>query len=184
MIELGQPFQCLFCPQRKKLALMLKILLAFSTAAILGLILFSPKTNPVAARQDLQDRGASHSNETASPDNIRDSTEGSAGKVDLLLGKDTEIQGEEQKRFQQVQAELKTILQSKRINFSEARKLLLSRQREVLVAKILMIGDESLVGAKGKETERKLMIHSLDKEREILANQLELLEKASVAVDH
>jgi len=52
------------------------------------------------------------------------------------------------------------------------------------VAKILMIGDESLVGAKGKETERKLMIHSLDKEREILANQLELLEKASVAVDH
>jgi hypothetical protein len=180
MIELGQPFQCLFCPQRRKLALMLKILLAFSTAAILGLILFSPRTKPVVARQDGRDRATTQSNEI-SPDKIQDSTEVNAGKVDLLLGKDREIQGEGQKRFHEVQAQLRTILSSKPINFSEARKLLLSRQREVLVAKILMIGDESFVGAKSKETEQKLMILSLDKEQETLAKQLELLEKAGTA---
>jgi hypothetical protein len=181
MIELGQPFQCLFCPQRKKLALMLKILLAFSTAAILGLILFPSRSQPVAARQDPGDKGASQLNETTHPDKSRDPGEISEAKVDLLLGKSPEFQGEGQKRFQEVQAQLKAILNSKPINLIEARKLLRSRQREVLLAKIVKIGDESHVGKSGGAAERKLLMQSMDKELEILTNQLELLDRAGAA---
>ncbi len=40
MIELSQPAQCLFCPQRRRVALIKKIVLAVSAALIAGVLLF------------------------------------------------------------------------------------------------------------------------------------------------
>jgi hypothetical protein len=39
MIELSQPAQCLFCPQRRRIVLIMKIALAFSAALIVGVLL-------------------------------------------------------------------------------------------------------------------------------------------------
>ena len=44
MIEFNQPIQCLLCPQRRRIAMMFKILLAVSTAIIVGLLLFPPRS--------------------------------------------------------------------------------------------------------------------------------------------
>ena len=45
MIEFSQPAQCLFCPQRRKIALLLKLVMAASAAIIMALILFSQEQN-------------------------------------------------------------------------------------------------------------------------------------------
>jgi hypothetical protein len=42
MIELSQAAQCLFCPQRRKIALLLKLVMAGSAAIITAIILFQP----------------------------------------------------------------------------------------------------------------------------------------------
>src|SRR4029453_14305846 len=52
MIEFRQPIQCLFCPQRRKIALIMKILLALSTAIIMGLLLFPPRLKPSQSHPD------------------------------------------------------------------------------------------------------------------------------------
>ena len=48
MIEFSQPAQCLFCPQRRKIALLLKLVMAGSAAIITAIILFQPGSKQAA----------------------------------------------------------------------------------------------------------------------------------------
>ncbi len=61
MIEFSQPAQCLFCPQRRKIALLLKLVMAGSAAIITAIILFQPGSQATERqRPSPQSVGASY----------------------------------------------------------------------------------------------------------------------------
>src|SRR5437867_4246105 len=160
MIELGQPIQCLLCPQRRRIAMMFKILLAASTAIIVGLLLFPPRlgsdqrqpSRPPASNQGLnppRDPRAS----AESPH--RNELEEGDFKMDSQLEQQVRLKAEE--AYQEVQAQLRTILGSTPVRFTEARKLLQARRRMVLLAKVALLGQESFGGKLPRAPENRLI---------------------------
>lgn len=182
MIELGQPLQCLFCPQRKKIAMMFKIVLAASTAIIVGLLLFPPGSGSEQGRPPVplptnQGLTSPHDPRAFDESPLANNLEGSNSKIDQQSEQQIRLKAED--AYQEVQAQLRSILESEPIHFAEARKLLQARRGEILLAKITLLGKESFGGKLPPAPENRLTRLLLDKELKLVSEQLDLLSKAN-----
>src|SRR5258706_13612359 len=125
MIEFSQPAQCLFCPQRRKIALLMKLVLAGSAAIITAMILFQP-----GSKQVTTPRGAKSFQGTvpASNTSVQVLAEArhveSAGASEAVSRKAAEILAQARERFQEVQAEMRPLLSEAIPPASKAQKLL------------------------------------------------------------
>jgi hypothetical protein len=80
--------------------------------------------------------------------------------------------------YQEVQAQLRSILDSEPVHFTEARKLLQARRRKVLLAKVALLGQESFGGKLPPAPGNGLTFQLLDRELKLVSEQLDLLAKA------
>ena len=175
MIEFSQPAQCLFCPQRRKIALLLKLVMAGSAAIITAIILFQPGTKRAAAP-----RGTTSSQSTgAGNPGVQVLAEGRTAEravaSDAVSKRSAEIRAKAQERFEEVQSQIRQLLSERVPPLATAQKLLDERRREVLKAKVLTLGEGLFSGSGAAEAERKLIIEALDKELSVLAEQKNLL---------
>jgi hypothetical protein len=161
--------------------MMFKILLAASTAIIVGLLLFPPRSGsdqrqpsrPPASNQGLNPpRDPRASGESP---NRNDLEEGDF-KMDSQLEQQIRLKAEEE--YQEVQAQLRSILDSEPVHVTEARKLLQTRRRKALLAKVGLLGKESFGGKMPRAPENKLTLQLLDKELKLVSEQLDLLARA------
>lgn len=176
MIELSQPAQCLFCPQRRKIALLLKLVMAVSAAIITGMILFQPgsnKTGPSRVAPSFQ--GSASGSDSA----VRVVAEARSLErpSDAVSNRSTEIRTQVHEGFLEVQSRLRPLLSEQNASFAEAQKILDERHREVLKTKVLALGDGVFSGSGAAEAERKLVLEMLDKEISVLAEQKKLLSE-------
>ncbi len=179
MIELSQPLQCLLCPQRKKIALMFKILLAASTAIIVGLLLFLPRSSP-GQRQPVvpnsQLLNAAQISVSSGESGDKNDLEAGNSKIDQQLEQQIRLKAEQE--YQDLQAQLSSMLDSEPVRLSEAQKLLQARRRRVLLEKTLLLGKASF-GKLPQAPENKLRLQLLDKELKLISQQLDLLARAA-----
>lgn len=178
MIELSQPAQCLFCPQRRKIALLLKLVLAGSAAIITAIILFQPRDKRTATP------GSTPSVQGVAPASnggVQVFAEGRpvarAGPSDAVSKRSAEIRAQAQERFQEVQAQIRPLLSEGIPQLATARKLLDDRRKEVLKTKVLTLGEGLFSGSGAAEAERKSVLEALDKELSVLAEQKTLLNE-------
>ncbi|MCI0418589.1 MAG: hypothetical protein L0312_05095 [Acidobacteria bacterium] len=179
MIELSQPAQCLFCPQRRKIALLLKLVMAASTAIIMALILFQPGTRRVVAPTD-----TSSGPDTVPASNVgsqilakgRPGRERNAAR-EAVSERGAEIRAQAHQRFQVVQAQLRPLLSEDTLQLARAQKLLEERRREILKTKLLTLGEDLFAGSGQAEGERKQVLDALEKELNVLAEQRKLLSE-------
>jgi hypothetical protein len=174
MIEFSQPAQCLFCPQRRKIALLLKLVMAASAAIITAIILFQPGTKRASPTPSRQSVGAS----TRS---VQITAEGRtverAGASDAVLKRSAEIRAKAQERFEEVQAQIRPLMDKEVPLLAKAQTLLDERRSEVLKAKVLTLGEGLFSGSGAAEAERKLVLEALDRELGVLAEQKKLLSE-------
>ena len=176
MIEFSQPAQCLFCPQRRKIALLLKLVMAGSAAIITAIILFQPGPRQAATPRT-----------TPSPrsggTSIQVMTEGrtteSPGASEAVSKRSAEIRAEAKERLEEVQAQIRPLLGEEVPLMAKAQKLLDARRKEVLKVKVLTLGEGLFSGSEAAEAERKVVLEALDKELSILAEQKKLLAELS-----
>jgi len=172
MIEFSQPAQCLFCPQRRKIALLLKLVMAASAAIITAIILFQPTTKRPSATPSPQSVGAI----TRSVQVMAEGpTVERAGASDTVLKRSAEVRAKAQERFEEVQAQIRPLMDKEVPLLAKAQKLLDERRSEVLKAKVLTLGEGLFSGSGAAEAERKLVLEALDKELSVLAEQKKLL---------
>src|SRR5262245_3470852 len=179
MIELNQPLQCLLCPQRRRIAMMFKILLAVSTAIIVGLILFSgsgsdrirPLPSPQNNRSSNQP-GESRASRQSGGDALGEEDE----KTDPKLEQQIRLKADEE--YQEVQSQLQAILNSEPVRFSEARKLLQAQRRKILLKKVTLLGKGSVGNNLSSRPEDGLTLGLLNRELKLVSEQLDLLAKA------
>jgi hypothetical protein len=178
MIELNQSAQCLFCPQRRQIALLLKVILAGSAAVITGLILFLPRANPAQVKRSALSNSPSLS-DSATPQASLDPAvvNLSATPEDPISMRSQELRRQAQERFLAVQSQLRSLLDNKPPELTEAAKLLDSRRKEVLMAKLLVLGDQLFIGSSRAETHRKLVLDAMEKELDTLSEQGKLLSQ-------
>jgi hypothetical protein len=142
MIEFSQPAQCLFCPQRRKIALLMKLVLAGSAAIITAIVLFQPGNTRVPAPRTapLFQGGA-----TNNP-GIQPRAEGQPiqrlGASDAVLKRGAGIRTEAQARFKEVQSQIRPLVKEELPPFAKAQRLLNELGREVLKTKVLTLGEE------------------------------------------
>ena len=171
MIEFSQPAQCLFCPQRRKIALLLKLVMAASAAIITAIILFQPGTKRPSATPSPQNVGASRSVQAMAEGRTVERVAAS----DAVLKRSAEIRAKAQERFEEVQAQLRPLMDQEVPLLAKAQKLLDERRSEVLKAKVLTLGEGLFSGSGAAEAEGKLVLEALDKELSVLAEQRKLL---------
>jgi hypothetical protein len=178
MIELNQSAQCLFCPQRRQIALLLKVILAGSAAVITGLILFLPRANPAQVTRSTLPNSQSLS-ARASPQASLDPAvvNLSVTPEDPISMRGQELRRQAQERFLVVQVQLRSLLDNKPPELTEAAKLLDSRRKEVLMAKLLVLGDQLFIGSSRAEAHRKLVLDAMEKELDTLSEQGKLLSQ-------
>jgi len=181
MIEFGQPIQCLLCPQRRRIAMMFKILLAASTAIIVGLILFSPRSDS----DQIQRLSSLPSNKGLNPPREpqasgeslnRNGLDEGDSRIDPQLEQQIRLKAEEE--YQAIQVQVSSVLDAQPVHLSEARKLLHARRRRVLLAKVSLLGKESFGGKLPLTLENRLTLQLLDRELKLVSEQLDLLAKA------
>ena len=174
MIELSQPAQCLFCPQRRKIALLMKLMMAGSAAIITALLLFQPGSQRIATP-----RTAASPLGTVIEPAVRAATDERnfkrAAASDAVWKRSAEILGQAHERFQDVQAKMRPLLSGEISVVSGAQKLLSERQREILKTKVLTLGEGLFSESEAAEGERKRVLDALDKELALLAEQQKLL---------
>jgi len=175
MIEFSQPAQCLFCPQRRKIALLLKLVMAASAAIITAIILFQPGTKRAATP-----RGTTSSQGIGAGDrSVQVMPEGRAvertGASDAVSKRSAEIRAEAHERFDEVQSQIRPLLSERVPPWATAQKLLDERRSEVLKAKVLTLGEGLFSGSGAAEAERKRVLEALDRELSVLAEQRKLL---------
>lgn len=175
MIEFSQPAQCLFCPQRRKIALLLKLVMAGSAAIITAIILFQPGPRQAATpRTTPSPRSGGASNPSVQVmAEVR--TADPTGVSDAVSKRSAEIRTKAQERFEEVQSQIRPLLSERVPPLATAQRLLDERRREVLKAKVLTLGEGLFSGSGAAEAERKLVIEALDKELSVLAEQKTLL---------
>ena len=179
MIEFSQPAQCLFCPQRRRIALLLKLVMAGSAAIITAIILFQPGTRQVATPRTTP---SPHSERASSPGaqvTIEGRTSQDIGASDAVLKRSAEIRAQARERLEEVQAQVRPLLSEEVPSLAKAQKLLDARRKEVLKAKVLALGEGLFSGSEAAETERKLILEALDRELSVLAEQKKLLAELS-----
>jgi hypothetical protein len=178
MIELNQAAQCLFCPQRRRIAMLLKIVMAVSTAIIMALILFRP-----GADRRLRGPGVSRDEGTLkagvvvaqTPSDPPLSANTSPSMDDPVAMRSAELREQAQARFREVQSELRQLLASSPAQLGEAEKVLERRRKEVLMTKLLVLGEASFSGSGRAEAYKKQVLDILEKEVATLAEQKALL---------
>jgi len=175
MIEFNQAAQCLFCPQRRKIALLLKLVMAGSAAIITAIILFQPGTKSVPTQRITP----SLQSATANNPSVQVMAEGRpverSGASEVVSKRSAEIRAEAQERFQEVQAQIRPLLSEKVPPLARAQKLLDERRGEVLKTKVLTLGEGLFSRSVAAEAERKLVLEALDRELSVLAEQKKLL---------
>ncbi len=175
MIEFSQPAQCLFCPQRRKIALLLKLVMAGSAAVITAIILFQPGLRQAATPRT-----------TPSPQSVRTSSPGvlimaegrtseRTGASEAVSKRSAEIRAQAQERFEEVQAQIRPLLSEEVPPLAKAQKLLDERRNELLKVKVLTLGEGLFSGSVAAEAERKVVVEALDRELSVLAEQKKLL---------
>jgi hypothetical protein len=178
MIEFSQPAQCLFCPQRRKIALLLKLVMAGSAAIITAIILFQPGAKRAATQKATP---PSQSVGASSTRNVQVMVEGETaertGASDAVSKRSAEIRAEAKERFEDVQSQIRPLLSEKVPAVAKAQNLLDERRREVLKSKVLTLGEGLFSGSVAAEAERKLVVEALDREISILAEQKKLLNE-------
>ena len=177
MIELSQPAQCLFCPQRRKIALLMKLVLAGSVAVIMTLLLFQPGNNRVSAP-----RGPSVAREVASGNSGGTQVLAEGHRVtelviadDAVSKRSAEIRAQARERFDAVQAQIRPLLDEKIVPLETAQKLLDQRHNEVVRTKVLVLGEGLFSGSAAAEVQGKQVLEALDKELGVLSEQKKLL---------
>jgi hypothetical protein len=172
MIEFSQPAQCLFCPQRRKIALLLKLVMAASAAIITAMILFQPGSRRPSAAPSPQNVGAPSRS-------VQVMAEGRTAErlvaSEAVSKRSAEIRAEAQERFQAVQAQIRPLLSEGTAQVAKAQGLFEERRKEVLKTKVLILGEGLFSESGAAEAERKLVLEALDKELSVLAEQTELL---------
>src|SRR5262245_39031322 len=190
MIEFSQPAQCLFCPQRRKIALLMKLVLAGSVAVIMALLLFQPGSDRISAP-----RGPSVSRDVApgTDGGVQVLAEGhrviaEGHRVterliadDAVSKRSSEIRVHARERFDAVQAQIRPLLDEKILPLERAQKVLAQRHNEVLRTKVLVLGEGLFSGSAAAEAEGKQVLETLDKELRVLSEQKKLLTDLKVA---
>ena len=178
MIEFSQPAQCLFCPQRRKIALLLKLVMAGSAALITAIILFQPGTRQVATPRITPSQGVRTSSPSAQvmPEGR---TAESSGASEAVSKRSAEIRVQAKERFEEVQAQIRPLLSEEVPLLAKAQKLLDERRNELLKVKVLTLGEGLFSGSEAAEAERKLVLEALDRELSVLAEQRKLLAELS-----
>ena len=176
MIEFSQPAQCLFCPQRRKIALLLKLVLAGSAAIITAIILFQPGSKQVATPRATPSFQGIAPTSNAGVQVIAEGrpVERTAAS-DAVSKRSAEILAQAHERFQEVQAQMCPLLSEEIPPLAKAQKLLDKRRSEVLKTKVLTLGEGLFSGSGAAEAERILVLEVLDKELSVLAEQKKLL---------
>jgi hypothetical protein len=175
MIEFSQPAQCLFCPQRRKIALLLKLVMAGSAAVITAIILFQP-----GPRQASTPRGTPSSQSVGAGNPsvqvmAEERTAERTGTSEAASKRSAEIRAKAQERFEEVQAQIRPLLSEEVPLLAKAQKLLDERHNELLKVKVLTLGEGLFSGSVAAEAERKVVVEALDRELSLLAEQKKLL---------
>ncbi len=171
MIEFNQSAQCLFCPQRRKIALIMKLTMAASAAIIVALVLFLPGPRDATRIQSVSLKGQNVGTEVNAVRSV-DST-----VPDAVSKKSANILDAGGKQFRKLQQQLQLLVTASPARLSEAQTLIESRRREVIATKIILLGDEAFSGGSRLESYRNRTLEGLDKELEILSKQEELLSE-------
>jgi hypothetical protein len=177
MIEFSQPAQCLFCPQRRKIALLLKLVMAGSAAIITAIILFQPgakRAAPPRGTPSSQSIGNGNRSVQVVPEGR---TTERTGASDAASKRSAEIRAEAKERFEEVQSQIRPLLSERVPPLATAQKLLDKRRREVFKTKVLTLGEGLFSGSVAAEAERKVVVEALDRELSVLAEQRKLLRE-------
>jgi hypothetical protein len=174
MIEFSQPAQCLFCPQRRKIALLLKLVMAGSAAIITAIILFQPGAKRgVAPTGTPSVQGIAPSGNADGPALLEGRPLSGVGSE--VSKRSAEILAQSHGRFQEVQAQVRPLLSEPLPATAKALKLLDERRREVLRTKVLVLGEELFSGSGAAEGEKQRVLEVLDEQLSVLAEQKRLL---------
>src|SRR4030095_6587305 len=171
MIEFNQAAQCLFCPQRRKIALLLKLMMCASAAIIVGLFLFLPRN--VSAPHPRSNEGLDSVSLAATT--AMDKRGEGAGTVtnsavqEAVFKRSAEIRADARKRFQDVQLRLRPLLSGTPMQLAEAAQLLDNQRRDLLAAKVLVLGEELFSSSSHTEAQRTSVLEELDKDLNVLA---------------
>ena len=177
MIELSQPAQCLFCPQRRRIALIMKIALAVSAALIVGVLLFvrawqkESRASPATVRP--AERAASM------VPNPSAASLADAGEPGLLTAQGRERLQRLRRQGSEVQAKLNGFLKSGMPDLDRSRRLLRGRLKELLLQKVVLLGEYAGNPGEARAAERKQVLSALDRELELLEEQLALLKRSA-----
>ena len=175
MIEFSQPAQCLFCPQRRKIALLLKLVMAASAAIITAMILFQPGAKRAATPRGTSSSQSVGAGDRSVPVMAEGRTAERAVASDAVSKRSAEIRAQAQERFEEVQSQIRPLLSERVPPLATAQKLLDERRREVLKSKVLTLGEGLFSGSVAAEAERKVVVEALDRELSVLAEQRKLL---------
>ena len=177
MIELSQPAQCLFCPQRRRIALIMKIALAFSAALIVGVLLFlrawqrESRASPSAVRTS--ERAASMvPNQSAA--SLAD-----AGDPGLLTAQGRDRLQLLRRQGSEVQTKLNGFLENGLPDLDRSRRLLRGRLKELLLQKVLLLGEYAGNPGETRGAERRQILSAVDRELALLEEQLALLNRSA-----
>jgi len=173
MIELNQSVQCLFCPQRRKIAMLLKLVLAGSAAIIVGLVLFRPGTNRAQVRGN--PGGLGEAGLASRPVSVEVASKVANGSRDALSQRSIELRDQARKRFLEVQAQVRSDLSRNSPNLKNAESLINVRKREVLMTKLLVLGEEAFTASTQGGAHKKLVLDFLNSELDTLDQQTELI---------
>ena len=178
MIELSQSAQCLFCPQRRRIALIMKIALAVSAALIVGVLLFlrawqrESRAAPSVVRT--AEMGASPVSNGPAATPLADT-----GKPGLLTTQGRERLQRLRRQGNAVQAELNTFLKNGSPDVGRSRRLLGGRLKELLLQKVLLLGEYAGDLREVRAAERKQVLSALDRELGLIEEQLALLNRSA-----
>ncbi|MBM3802684.1 MAG: hypothetical protein FJW26_10300 [Acidimicrobiia bacterium] len=179
MIELNQAAQCLFCPQRRKIALLLKLVMAGSAAIIVGIILFRPGSGPPAASPNARPQRIAVLQNGANAMHSAEQRPQRTAAQEAIAKKSAEVLKQARDRFQEVQSKIRPLLSEASPALARAQKLLDERRKEILKTKLLVLGEEVLSAPGEAEPEKKALLAALDKELGVLAEQKGLLAELS-----
>jgi hypothetical protein len=179
MIELSQPAQCLFCPQRRKIALIMKIALAFSAALIVGVLLFLRAWQRESGASPAVVRNGERAASTAPNQSAAWLADADAMETRMPTTRGRERLQRLRRQGNEVQAELNGILKNGSADLDRSRRLLGGRLNELLLQKVLLLGEYAGNPEEGRAAERKQVLSAVDRELELLEEQLALLNRTA-----
>ena len=155
----------------------MKIVLAVCAALIVGVLLFlrawqrESRASPAVARTG-QRAASVVPNQPAAP--MADS-----GEPGLLTAQGHERLQRLRRQGSEVQAELSALLKNRSPAPDRSRRLLRGRLRELLLQKVLLLGEYAGNPQEARAAERKQVLSAVDRELELLEEQLALLNRSA-----